>query len=774
MATTFSLIPLYRAGVKDFTIFWRAPGALVWSNYETGKRIPIGYDVRFTPVLYNDFSLESKRAYYLSEYGEYVDLELTADVSTGAWQFVMPAASVYITATATSSGTAPDIPTTWTNLNRFPSTISYIYPVDTVLNSLISFAGGRLVISDSTKAVLRATLSSNNFARRAYRLVCGYMDDVNTQQVPSIEIYFLEEIGYVITSGGSKVTTARIAISGGSGAGTSSNPLICNGTTVTSYGSSNVPYSTGMLIGEVKQLGPYGTSYRFFSFPALYSQELEPTNSIRYILEPENSGIVSGPETFISTSFNFTYRIKTAYEFTRIRAFAVSEPTGTPPIPREESLVTSESYDGDTRTYTFTVTGIPDWATSVRCVIETIMTEDTQDQGGTNEASGPIGGDGTFDDTSDKVPLPAIPTGISAADSGLVTLFRPSIAQIKALGDYLWSNLDEFWENLQKIFTNPMDYIIALNIFPVRPLVTSDKAIYIGNWLTDITMPPVENQFYEFDCGTVNIDEYFGGYLDYAPNTTARIMLPFIGDREIAINEIMGHVLHLWYRIDLLSGNCLAVLTIANDVYYQWTGNCAIPVPVTGSDWSRLYSGIAKAGITIAGAAIGGAVGAAAGIGVFAGTGIGSLVTSNSIISDLAQPSHPEGPIRTSGGRLVDYYEDASSGTSKPNRSIPATSVASAIGHNIMQGIPRVQHSGDLSGAISIMGNRTPFIVLEYPNVNLPEDYKHIMGYPSNQFVMLGNIKGYTECRTVLFESTKATDEEIEMIIKALKGGVYL
>ena len=96
MATTFGIIPQYTAGIESFTIFWRAPGTTVWNNYEIGSRVSVGYEIRFTPVPYQNFTLDTESAYYISQYGERVDITLTEDAVTGAWTFTMPLASVYI------------------------------------------------------------------------------------------------------------------------------------------------------------------------------------------------------------------------------------------------------------------------------------------------------------------------------------------------------------------------------------------------------------------------------------------------------------------------------------------------------------------------------------------------------------------------------------------------------------------------------------------------------------------------------------------------------
>ena len=73
---------------------------------------------------------------------------------------------------------------------------------------------------------------------------------------------------------------------------------------------------------------------------------------------------------------------------------------------------------------------------------------DPNEQGGTSVTGG---GQGTFNDMSYPVPIPTLPS-LSAADCGMVALFRPTKAQLNSLASYLWTNLTDFIENLNKLF----------------------------------------------------------------------------------------------------------------------------------------------------------------------------------------------------------------------------------------------------------------------------------------------------------------------------------
>lgn len=414
---------------------------------------------------------------------------------------------------------------------------------------------------------------------------------------------------------------------------------------------------------------------------------------------------------------------------------------------------------------------------------------DPNAQGGTSTTGG---GDGAFDDTSDVIPIPELPS-ISAADAGLVTLFRPTLAQLQDLGSYLWTNITDFIENLNKLFMNPMDYLIALNIFPVNPVVKNARPIKIGSFTTTINMPPVASQWYEFDCGTVVLQKYWGSALDYAPNTKVSLFLPFIGSVHLNTDEVMGNVIGIKYRFDLLSGQCVAMVTIGlpgqASVWYQFTGEAGVSVPLTGADWSRVYS----AAIGAVGTAITGGISAAAS-GVAAGGATAALAgaqaadaASNaglaySMINDTSKGVKGVAVMREqmlqASQMALDAGKQAASAPARVARGVQASRIANTINNTIgsvMSGKASVQHSGTISGSAGMLGVKTPYLCVEFPNQSLAQDYKHYVGYPSNIYARLGTLSGYTECEQVIpIGLPGQTDSEIAGLIEALKGGVYL
>lgn len=423
-------------------------------------------------------------------------------------------------------------------------------------------------------------------------------------------------------------------------------------------------------------------------------------------------------------------------------------------------------------------------------VIVQYKRNDTNDRAGTSDLGG---GEGTFDDTSDIIPLPELP-GISAANSGLVTLFRPTVSELRALGSYLWTNITDFIDNINKLLSNPMDYMITLNIMPVNPTVGESRPIKIGSFTTSISMSPIISQWHSHDCGRVTLEKYWGSALDFAPNTKVSLFLPFIGSVQLNTDEVMGNTIGVQYRFDLLSGQCVAMVTVGlpgqtGSVWYQFTGEAGVSVPLTGADWSRIYSaaiGAVGTGITggIAAAASGAAAGGvtAALAGAQAADAASNAGLAYSMINDTSKGVKGVSTMREqmlqASQMALEAGKSAASAPSRVSQGVRSSRIANTINNTIgsvMSGKVSIQHSGSISGSAGMLGVKTPYLCIEFPNQSLAENYKHFVGYPSNVYARLGTLTGYTECESVYPAGLSGqTDSEISEILESLKGGVYL
>lgn len=319
------------------------------------------------------------------------------------------------------------------------------------------------------------------------------------------------------------------------------------------------------------------------------------------------------------------------------------------------------------------------------------------------------GGTGNFDGTSDSVDFPSLPT-LSAVDTGFITLFNPSISELQALANYMWSSgfdLDTF----KKLFADPMDCILGLSIVPVNVPSGSSGTVNVGNISTGVTMTRASSQYVEIDCGTLNVNEFWGAYLDYDPYTKSEIYLPYIGTHTLATDDIMGKAVHVKYHIDVLSGALAAYVKCGDSVLYTFIGQCASSIPITGNDWTNVINGV----LGIAGS-------------------VGSMIATGGASAPLAIPG------------------------------LASTAV------NALK--PTVEKSGSMSGTGGMLGVQTPYLILTRPRQALPVNQNMFMGYPSFITRTFSTLSGYTEVESVHLLGMTATEQEISEIETLLKSGV--
>lgn len=364
------------------------------------------------------------------------------------------------------------------------------------------------------------------------------------------------------------------------------------------------------------------------------------------------------------------------------------------------------------------------------------VTNDPYAKGGISVSGG---GTGTFSSSSDLIPLPSLPT-LNAVDVGLLTLFAPTIGEMKNLTDYLWSPAFSV-ETFKKLFANPMDVILGLSIVPIEVPKDGTKEITISGVATGISMQKAASQYVHISCGSIKIDEYWGSALDYSPYTKCTIYLPYIGSREIKIDDIMGKTVSVDYNIDVLSGSLCAMILVDGSVYYSFAGACATNIPITASSWDSLVSSILQL------------------------VGVGIVASAGGIGAGLAAEE-----AGASFESSIQVTSDAIASNIKDNANGAVTNTARTL--SALK--PSIQRSGAVSGSAGMLGVQTPYIIIERPRQSLAENYNRYVGYPCNMTLKLSDVSGYTIIENIHLDNISATSIEKVEIENLLKSGVIL
>ena len=357
------------------------------------------------------------------------------------------------------------------------------------------------------------------------------------------------------------------------------------------------------------------------------------------------------------------------------------------------------------------------WTSGAGCWEFAKYTDNLQEKNEGEDTGGestPGGQNGNFDDTSDNINIPTLPE-TNASSCGMVKMYEMDLGQTKALASYLWSGVTEFYENLTKMFNDPMDSIISLSLAPIQPSVGTSTIIEICKYaINNVTGNPLTSQYASLNCGTVKISPYWGNALDYAPYTKASIYLPFIGTQELNIDDVMNRTVGVTYNIDLLSGACACFITCDGSVMYNFSGNVISQIPVSGKNALEMYKSVISA-VTNTALAV--------------GTGAGGVALAGDVVSN---------------------------------------------GLSVMGSKMTVQRGGTISATNGVLGVKFPYITILRANQSLPADFHYFKGYPSNISGKVSSFSGYTEVEYVHVTGINATENELEMIEQILKEGFII
>lgn len=332
--------------------------------------------------------------------------------------------------------------------------------------------------------------------------------------------------------------------------------------------------------------------------------------------------------------------------------------------------------------------------------------------------------------TINPPPVPIIPLPFSST-TGLISVYHPTQGELLSFAQWLWVT----WQDatIEKIWNNPFDGVITLFELYCTPTDVGRKNIRSGFLDSGVSSETI-SRYTELNCGSIGIPEFYGNYFDYAPYSKCHIFLPFIGIVELNVDDVVGHGVNVTYRIDEYNGSCIAMITCAKStvvngipvdystIVYQFSGNCAVELPIAGGSQAAIKAGMLEA--------------AAWGL----GSVIGGIMGGNS-------------PMQIGQGL--------------------AYGAASAV-HSVVSAKSSVQHSGSFGSSYGAMGGKKPYIIVTRPKQIQVPNYNELYGYQAHKMVKVGDCTGYLRCREVHVISPTASDEEKAQIEQLMKMGVYV
>lgn len=375
--------------------------------------------------------------------------------------------------------------------------------------------------------------------------------------------------------------------------------------------------------------------------------------------------------------------------------------------------------------------------------------EEKDNEYGYYSGGGGYGG-GSFDDSSDAFGLPTLPS-LGVSEVGFINVYNPSKGQLQGFADELFpdftipepstaTGIEAVAENLANTFevigdfaesfvnAGLVNYVIDCHIVPVAPATSGTAKIKVGFKTFEYTPAKVVSDYVAFDCGNLEIAEYYQNFLDYE-GTRAKLYLPFVGFVDVKAEWFQSGKLGVTYHFNIIDGSCIAFVIatsskskLTTTVVATFGGNCCVHMPITGVNYSSMISGVVGG---IAGVASSGA----------------KIISAN----------------QNDNATLGDNIE----GT----RSI-ASNFASALGSR-----PTLEQSNGYNAGMSFMCYRRPYLLIERPVASFSKNYPHEQGLPLNVTKKLSSIRGFTTCENANLDGINCTEEERKLLRDALKVG---
>ena len=150
----------------------------------------------------------------------------------------------------------------------------------------------------------------------------------------------------------------------------------------------------------------------------------------------------------------------------------------------------------------------------------------------------------------------AIPSTEYVDKYGSINVYNVTVANLQAFAEERFANIDlgNYVTKLFRVYCGVGD--------------TLDSKMNVGNFNLNINVKTPVTDVQTVDCGTLTVNGKNGTANDFKGEL--QIMLPFIGFQSINIDKALNNPLHLYYKINIVTGESVAILEINSIPAYYW------------------------------------------------------------------------------------------------------------------------------------------------------------------------------------------------------------
>lgn len=418
------------------------------------------------------------------------------------------------------------------------------------------------------------------------------------------------------------------------------------------------------------------------------------------------------------------------------------------------------------------------------------------------------GGDGDYDDTNtdshEDITLPnQLVDDETLTDYVNIAGIFPYYLTDAQLNEFMmYLNLFKFGD-LSNL-TNVRNYILSIKRVPYTPVYKSTAVamryamgLYCSYDLNtvhySVYAKPIAEEYTKLDFGYVDVNEYWGSFLDYHPYTKIKLYLPFYGYVYVNANLVMNRSVKIIYIINNITTVAHIEVVVKyfdehEDDYVEQTimqfttQPLGYDQPYNAADYKDAANALVQTGIYVAGGLVAGAAGAI-GADVVTET---KTITESVPYNNIQEYKNALNFLRDSG--VKDYrqvntgpatgsfeydnsYEETTRIPKKVDNPIKPPSVQSTV--DALLNMDSISSNG--SNNTTLLSQKTPLIYIERPILQFPKEaYAKLYGIPLNMYLHLGDLSGFTVVSDYRDDSLTCTEQEKRLIEDLLKGGVVL
>lgn len=311
-------------------------------------------------------------------------------------------------------------------------------------------------------------------------------------------------------------------------------------------------------------------------------------------------------------------------------------------------------------------------------------------------------------------------------------------------------SLDAFLTN------NPIDAIVSVKKFPLTSVPHSESLenVMLGKYQTGAAAYALALQQATYNFTAIPIFPKFGNcFLDYAPYTTMQLYIPFCGTIDINPADFMGRNLSVEMNMDFITGAVTAYILSGGLVVQTATGNCAIDVPITGTESATVNAALENAILNEKSAR-------------------GNYIARGSVGGMLTNPvgniSNPSNAVQTRFNTKIQLMKSnyELQHIQEPLRQIGAASPLNGWAIEFVCRLIIYYPDGEI---ISFNATNEPTLISDKIKA-----FGDVNGFATVETGTLSNYSGFTVVSEIDLTGITATESELNEIRTLLQSGVYV